>query len=233
MSALSFWFGFTLFVLAALVTKFAPKRISLLVLCIVVAAIATLTGGILVKNNWGYWNSSQVSQPQAVNAPQSTKQQTVVNSPGSVNIQGDVNIGSRNEYKALSPDVEAQLISSLKAFKASIHDNPIHVRVDVENGSSLRNKVAASLGNALSSLGLGGSSQGKGNTFIGVFPDHPVTILCADENQDIAIKFQQAIEIFLRSGVYIERSHHFPRDFIRVYMYGQPLFNSDGSVIFQ
>lgn len=203
---------------------------------IAIAAAVGWYGTQVASDGWRRWKTSEVVADKSSKPIEQemarTKQQTVANSPGSVIIQADnVNISSNNEFKAVSPALEAQLISSLEAFKAATVGNPIQVRVDIESGSSLRNKVATTLGNALSGIGLG--SYPKGNTFMGVLTDHPVTILCANQDRDIAVKFQQAIEIFLRGGVYIKQEQGFPRGFIRVYMYGQPLFKSDGSVVFQ
>jgi hypothetical protein len=162
----------------------------------------------------------------------SSKVQTVQSSPGSMNIQADVvNIQSSKEFKPISAEIDAQLTQKLKDFKVGIGRKELFVRVDIETGSSLRDKVATTLGNALRSAGLG--DYPKGNTFMGVLPDYPVTILCAEKDQDIAMKFQQAIAVFLRGGTHIKADPGFNRHFIRVYLYGQPLFENDGSVTFQ
>ena len=162
----------------------------------------------------------------------SSKQQTVQASPGSVNIQADVvNIQSSKEFKPVSAEIETQLREKLRSFEASITRKKLTVSVDIETGSSLRDKVATTLGDALRSAELG--YYATGNTFMGVLPEYPVTILCAPEEEETAIKFQKAIAVFLRGGTHVKAESGFPRDFIRVYLYGQPLFESDGSVTFQ
>ena len=161
-------------------------------------------------------------------------QQTVQGSPGAVVVQGNSNIitlDSSHEYRAPSQDVEATLLKNLMSFKAGLGQTGLQVHVEIEAGNSLRDKVATTLGNALSTTGIG--SYPQGNTYMGRFPGHPVTMHFSPQDQDTAFKFKDAISVFIRSAIHMEPLPGFSPHFFRIYLNGEPLFNKDGSVAFQ
>lgn len=138
-----------------------------------------------------------------------------------------VNITSER-FQELTPDNKSTIVNRLYDF---FTDHRIHPRImiQVESGDNMRNRVALEFENILGDYDAG--FYPKGNTFMGVFPDYPITIVLNPSNKNYMDDFLKSIKSFIACDnpqfIFYES---FPNDVVKFYINGKPTFDQNGSI---
>ncbi|MFA5031699.1 MAG: hypothetical protein WC614_01650 [bacterium] len=218
----------------------SPSIISAIIIAIatIIAAIIRITPQSPIKVV-STGNSNKITvDSKKVDAKkdyvQGNKIETTINAPKALivtqNQTGNNNIInqiSSQDYKQLTESQREQVIENLKQLIREFSQPP-KIFIEIESGNSMRNKVAYDLETLLKSFNLGQYAQG--NTYIGRFPDHPITIICNSQNKEFVDKFIKAIEPYIKCQYYIDSNTIFSTDIIKFYINGTPSFEMDGRV---
>jgi len=157
---------------------------------------------------------------------------TQTNSPNATQIVTDtitINFNS-NAYKKPSNKLTRTIFENLKGLKQKYPSPPVII-IQVESGNSQRRKVALQLERFLSEYWLGGYPSG--NTSIGRFPEHPISIIYNSKNDLYVKDFLVAICPYMPKEYYLESDDNYSSNRIILYLNGVPLFSNNGSVIFE
>lgn len=133
----------------------------------------------------------------------------------------------QNEFKSPNEDIDNSIYSNIRELIKQ-YPNPPLIVIEIESGNSQRNKVAIQLEKYLTQNNLG--QYPKGNTFMGRFPDYPVTLFFNAENKQFVEALIKAIKPYLKTEYHLEETSNFPNNQIRIYINGQPLFETSGKV---
>ncbi len=157
----------------------------------------------------------------------------IINAPDAVIVtqnqsggQNTVNI-FQNEYKPLNVAISNEVEQKLKMLIKKYPNHPL-VRIEIESGNSQRHKIALSIANFFHPMNLGDYPQG--NTFMGRFPDYPISVFVNPANLNFANELINALKPFIEGEYKIIKDEGFSIDFIRIYLNGQPSFDNNGSV---
>jgi hypothetical protein len=146
-------------------------------------------------------------------------------------VRGDkiINVDQRTSASYVPPDtsVRNMVFKNLHDLSSRHDTSNLQVIIEVESGNSLRDKVAKDLGGILSECNLGHYT--KGNTYIGRFPDYPITVLCSTLNAHFARDLITSIEPLMagKVGVLTDLQSD---EIIKMYIYGTPTFSAKGEV---
>jgi len=130
-------------------------------------------------------------------------------------------------YKPLSQAIKQQIIKNLSELKSKTKTYPV-LSIEIESGNSQRNKIALELESMFSPLELG--HYGKGNTFMGRFPDYPISLFANIENLQYAEEIKGILSAYIKEGITIREDINFPKNFLRIYINGNPEFYTDGTI---
>lgn len=133
----------------------------------------------------------------------------------------------QNEFKTPNEDIDNSIYSNIQKLIKQYPKHPLTV-IEIESGSSQRNKVAIQLEKYLTDNNLG--QYPKGNTFMGRFPDYPVTLFFNPENKQYVEVFIESMKPYLKTEYHLEETSNFPNNIIKIYINGQPLFETSGKV---
>jgi hypothetical protein len=133
----------------------------------------------------------------------------------------------QNEFKIPNEDIDNSIYSNIQELIKQYPNHPLTV-IEIETGNSQRNKVAIQLEKYLTENNLG--QYPKGNTFMGRFPDYPVTLFFNPENKQYVEALIKSIKPYLKTEYHLEETSNFPNNQIRIYINGQPLFETSGKV---
>lgn len=133
----------------------------------------------------------------------------------------------QNEFKNPNENIDNSVYSNIQELIKQYPNHPLTV-IEIESGSSQRNKVAIQLEKYLTENNLG--QYPKGNTFIGRFPDYPVTLFFNPENKQYVEDLIKSLKPYLKTEYYLQETSNFPKNQIRIYLNGQPLFETSGKV---
>jgi hypothetical protein len=120
--------------------------------------------------------------------------------------------------------VEAN-IERLKHKYANSHPTII---LEIESGNSMRNKVAEDIENLFQKFSLG--FYPRGNTYIGRFPDHPITVIGSEKNIGFFRDLVDSISPYLKAEWFYLVNNGMPNDTLKLYLNGTPSFQPNGSV---
>jgi hypothetical protein len=136
-----------------------------------------------------------------------------------------------NVFRPPNLEVQKALAASIQALRQ--RHPALAVQIDIETGSNLRFRVAETLGQQLERASIGGF--GRTNTFMGVAPEHPVTVWCAPESQALARDVLTSVTAYLRvlPKAHIEVRDGSPSQRIHIFINGLPRFNDDGTVVIE
>lgn len=136
-----------------------------------------------------------------------------------------------NVFRPPTPEVQRALAASIQALRQ--RHPALAVQIDIETGSSLRFRVADTLGQQLERASIGGF--GRTNTFMGVAPEHPVTVWCAPESLALARDVLTSVTAYLRvlPEAHIEVRDGSPSQRVHIFINGLPRFNDDGTVVIE
>lgn len=147
-------------------------------------------------------------------------------------VQGDkveINVDQRTSASYVRGDasLRSMVLDNLEDL-LSRHGGPtVQVVIEVEAGNSLRDKVASDMGEILSERGLG--HYAKGNTWIGRFPDHPITVICSQLNVSFAKELVSSIKPLIEGEVGFLTDLQ-SDEIIKMYINGTPTFSAKGEV---
>jgi hypothetical protein len=156
--------------------------------------------------------------------------QTVVNSPGATAILAGGNV----EYTQIDPHefvvMDSKTADTLSAALTRLkRDFPLYrVRIEQENGSGARRRVAAKLGEFVHRASLGTFYDG---TNVGVYPDSPITVAYRAVDEKFAHTFAEAIGGYIRGATAFMIDERWQEHEIRFYLSGEPSFHTDGTVV--
>jgi hypothetical protein len=141
---------------------------------------------------------------------------------------GIVNISGGNHHQSPNEELKDIISKNMKTLKAKFPQHP-SIILEVESGNSHRNKIANTLEEIMIPFQLGNFP--KGNTFMGRFPDHSITVIGNNNNIDFLKNFVSSISPYLTSDDWFyEVADDFPGDFIKIYFNGNPVFDVNGKV---
>ena len=137
-------------------------------------------------------------------------------------------IGS-NTYSSLSLSLQKEIDGNLTNL-AKKHGTNTKIIIEIESGNNNRHKVASDLGRLLTTINLG--SYPSGNTYMGRFPDHAITILSSPENIKFVSEFITAIKPYFNSDIFIDKNFR-SQEFVKMYINGNPVFYAEGRLEIQ
>ena len=137
---------------------------------------------------------------------------------------------SQNEYKAINKDLKEEIKEKLDKLILK-YPNPPKIVIEIESGNSQRNKVALEIEELFAKNNLG--IYPKGNTFIGRFPEFPISVFINPANKNFANELIDALKSYILGEFKIIEDNATQTNFIRVYINGEPLFDSTGKVRIQ
>lgn len=135
----------------------------------------------------------------------------------------------QNEFRPLAEEFKNAVNKLLANLATKYPQHPITF-IQIESGNSQRHLVAMSLEEIFTKYNLG--RYPKGNTFIGRYPDNPISVFVNNHNIDFANELINSIKPFIQSEFTIISSDN-PSNEIIIYINGQPLFNLSGQVRIQ
>lgn len=108
----------------------------------------------------------------------------VTNNQSGGNNSVNINQITSQTYQKISKEISDQLNKNLNIIKIKYPNNP-KVIIEIESGNSMRDRIARDLESFFASRNLG--YYPKGNTSIGRFPDHPISIFTSSKNLNFSI----------------------------------------------
>lgn len=133
---------------------------------------------------------------------------------------------SSQSYQPISDEISKELATNLTDLQSKYQHCP-QIIIEVESGNSIRDKVAKDLEKVLVPKKLG--YYPKGNTYIGRFPDYPISVFSSSENLQYTQDFIRSISPYLKSQYFIDTSFSSNQQ-ITFYINGTPTFNQEGQV---
>jgi hypothetical protein len=130
-------------------------------------------------------------------------------------------------YVPLNDCLKSKVQNDLSYLAQRYKNHPI-TAIEIEAGNNGRNKVALELEGLLSKDSLG--VYANGNTFIGRFPDNPISVFINPQNKEYCNQLLKSLKLFVTGEYKIIEDERFPANYMRIYFNGQPLFDSDGRV---
>ena len=140
---------------------------------------------------------------------------------------GIVNISNSNQYVQPSNTILSQVENNLKSLISEFPTRP-KIIIEVESGNSQRHQTACDLEKIFQTSDLG--VYPKGNTYMGRFPNNPITVIGNKQNFQFYKKFVNAINPYIPSKWHYEPTDSCPDDFLKIYINGTPTFSGNGSV---
>ena len=137
-----------------------------------------------------------------------------------------INQVTSQSYQKISKDLKSTINKNLDNLKSIYKYHP-KVILEIESGNSLRHKVASDLEQLLYLREMG--YYPKGNTWIGRYPNYPVTILSSKQNFNFTIDFIKSIKPYIDSFYFIDTTMR-TNESIKMYINGTPTFRSNGSL---
>lgn len=174
-----------------------------------------INGDLVQGDKVSHTKNEEINAPEALIV---TKDQS-----GGVNT---VNV-YQNEYKPIDGSVKNSISEKLNALHVKYPKAPV-ATIEVETGNTQRHKIALDLETLLQKSQLG--EYPKGNTFMGRFPDNPISVFINPSNRTYVTELIKSLGEFISEGFVIVEQNSFPSNFIRIYINGQPLFDTNGKV---
>jgi len=137
----------------------------------------------------------------------------------------------RDYFHSLKPDTKNIVIERLKQVRGSLRDRKIEIQIISETGNTNRQKVAKELVEILKECNFRTSGPTPTMTFSkGVLS--PVVISINPTEEDIARKLAYALNPFLNVEFSGKVQNSYDPGKITIAIYGNPMFNENGSVTF-
>ncbi len=209
------------------------KMTTFFIYLIVIGTIITLVGITGYRIYLGKANAekeqSATDQRQTINDNVSDLKEKVVDNIESSKdeILEKLEEMTSSSYKPLDNEIKREIINNLKILKSENKSFP-YIAIEVESGNSQRHKIALELESILTPLELG--TYGEGNTFIGRFPDHPISVFYNPSNDIYVKKITGILSNYIFEGFSLISDKNYPGNYMRIYINGIPEFYNDGSL---
>jgi hypothetical protein len=143
----------------------------------------------------------------------------------------EINITNNNDSTIYSePNKELkEIIEKNLNLVIKKHNQSPKISIEVESGNSLRHKIALDFESILQKNNLG--FYGKGNTFLGRFPDYPITVFC--KNTEFCKDIVNSIKPYIKGEFHFDYFNDYEDNYIKFYFNGTPYFEANGSIYFQ
>jgi len=172
-----------------------------------------IVSNVKVDNNN---KSSKINAPSALIVTQNQSGNNTVN----------INQLTSQSYKKISKELNVKLNKNFDILISRYKTHPL-IKIEIESGNSMRDKVARDLESFLYSRELG--IYPKGNIFIGRFPDYPVSVFSSKKNYQFTIDFINTLKLYIESKFHIDTTFR-SNDFINLYINGAPTFDENGKI---
>lgn len=133
----------------------------------------------------------------------------------------------QNEYRPLDESISKEVSLNLETLINKYPNHPF-IHVEIESGNNYRNKVALALNDFFSEKKLG--SYDPTNTFIGRFPDYPISVFTSLDNKKFATELIDALKPFIQGEYKLVEIGTGLSNYLRIYLNGQPVFDNNGRV---
>lgn len=133
----------------------------------------------------------------------------------------------QNEYKSINENIRQEISEKLDELANKYPNAPTTV-IEIESGNSQRNKLALELEDLLSKNNLG--VYPKGNTNMGRYPDYPISVFINPVNKQYTKELLVSLETLISGEFKIIEDEGLPSNTQRLYINGQPLFDTNGKV---
>ena len=189
------------------------------------------TFGYRAKDAWDEWHKKIGESTPKVEIRDSHFNQSpvITDSPGT-KVDYRMELVAPSSYHEMDPSIEGEISGNLSRLVEKYKNVKVQIIVESESGNSVRTKVSKTLGGFLKKYNLGFFPEG--NTYVGRFPDYPITVLYSAKNLAFAHDFANSIKPYI-SGETDFRSNLPSNEFIKIYLNGTPIFNEHGSIIFE
>jgi hypothetical protein len=127
----------------------------------------------------------------------------------------------KNEYKSLDQSLKNQIDEKLKDLANKYSPSP-EVIIEIESGNSDRNKIALELYEILKKKNMGVYS--RGNTFIGRFPDSPISVFTNQNNNSFVTDLLNSLKLFIKGKFEVITNERMSNSHIRIYIKGSHYF---------
>lgn len=219
-----------------------------------VAALATLLSFMFGDNIWGRFSKKfksggldtkqldlskiETTTVDAVETEKRTKpdivQQTMKNSPGGLQVAGDVFI-ERSEsriFRKLSPKTEIGLISFLHELHAKYNDVNVKILITSDKGNIARHRVAEEIVNIF----VRAEFEAKVTSPISRFTNSTSDVVISFNNVDLEVvkDMHKFLTMFCKGELFLARENkNLKIGELQIIIAGDPLFAPDGIITFQ
>jgi hypothetical protein len=142
---------------------------------------------------------------------------------------------SRDHYRPLSEATKATVLQNIKGVAAKYPGTPIVVSISSEIGSQNRQQVAKELSDILRLSGLQVEGPQYMSTYpaTGAAPLPPIAITCNPSDWTMVAELVESWQLFLKAKVQGKKSDAAAVGRLSLTIWGEPLFEQDGSVSFK
>lgn len=144
-------------------------------------------------------------------------------------------LASRDHYRPLAEATKATVVEGIKHVVIKYGNTPIVVSVYAEIGSQNRQQVAKELSEVLKLSGVQVEGPQYGSTYpsTGAVPLPAVALTCNPSDWNMAAELVESWQRFLKVRVQGRKSDTSKPGRVSLSVWGEPLFEQDGSVTFR
>ena len=143
-----------------------------------------------------------------------------------------VNIQPTDSYHPLSLQHKDKLIVNLKKIQSKYNHLDIKIFLDTESNNINRTKLETEIVDIFTAAGF--DTRGSGNSVImRGSGGPPIQMLLNPANITFAEELSSTLKQFIDTEFPLEKDEAFPKDSLKIFIKGEPLFSSDGVVTFR
>lgn len=137
-----------------------------------------------------------------------------------------------DSYHSLSSQHKDKLIANLKKIQSKYNHLDIKIFLDTESNNANRTKLETELVDILTTAGF--DTRGSGNSVImRGSGGPPIQMLLNPANITFAQELSITLKHFIDTEFPLEKDEAFPKDSLKIFIKGEPLFSPDGVVTFR
>ena len=137
-----------------------------------------------------------------------------------------------DSYHPLSSQHNDKLIANLKKIQSKYNHLDIKIFLDTESNNANRTKLETELVDILTTAGF--DTRGSGNSVImRGSGGPPIQMLLNPANIAFAEELSSTLKQFIDTEFPLEKGEAFPKDSLKIFIKGEPLFSPDGVVTFR
>ncbi len=144
----------------------------------------------------------------------------------------EVIIQRTDSYHSLSSQHSDKLIANLKKIQSKYNHLDIKIFLDTESNNANRTKLETELVDILTTAGF--DTRGSGNSVImRGSGGPPIHMLLNPANITFVEELSSTLKQFIDTEFPLEQFENFPKDSLKIFIKGEPLFSPDGVVTFR